>query len=108
MPDPNKKKPRTRSLAQTDRSKTPKVRKNDKFCGSQGKYSREYLCRVQHNEMTNARKGVQKFETKADVNGTYVKRATVGSSARFPGTSQPYKGGFEGPGAKVSIAQNTR
>lgn len=108
MPDPNKRKPRLTSRKKADASKTPKVRKDDKFTGSQGKYSREFMPKVQHNQMTNDRQGTAKYRTKADQNGLFVKRAKFSGRGSFPGVKESYKGGMEGAGPKVPIAQNTR
>ena len=104
MPDVNK---RPGKLSKTD-PKTPKVRKNEKFCGSQGTYSREFLCKVKKNGLTNDELGTNKFKVKADASGMFSKRATVSGGGRFPGKSEMYKGGMSGPGHRIAIAQNLK
>ncbi len=108
MPDPNVRKPRLLSQSQRDASKTPKVRKDPKFIGTQ-KYGREFMCKVQHNQLTDEKKGTRKFKVRADSGGNFVRPARQASTGRsFPSREETYKGGFEGPGARVPIAQNTR
>lgn len=94
MPDPNKRKPRVESIKQADASKTPKVRKDPKFTGTQ-KYGREFMCKVEHNKLTNDEVGQQKFKNKANASGMFVKKATQASkTSKFPTQSQGFLGGM--------------
>jgi hypothetical protein len=108
MPDPNKRKPRLRSRAQVDKITVPKVQKDAKFTGSQRKYSREFLCAVKSNDLTNPRTGTAKFKIRANAQGSFVKRApTQPGQGHFPTQSEMYKGGMSrGAGSKIPIAQN--
>jgi hypothetical protein len=93
MPDPNKRKPRLESRAQADRSKTPKVRKDPKFIGTQ-KYGREFMCKVQHNGMTNGAVGKSKFRKEANSSGVFTKRAMFQGKGKFPSQKEGYLGGM--------------
>jgi len=105
MPDPNK---QAGKFSTTD-PKTAKVRKNEKFSGSQGKYSREFLCTVKKNGLTNDELGSARFKFQADGSGQWTKRATANGGGSFPGKSEMYKGGMsKGSGSRVKIAQNIR
>ena len=106
MPDPNKRKPRLESRKQADASKTPKVRKDPKFIGSQ-KYAREFMCKAQHNGLTNDKIGHVKYMSKANPDGQYGKSAVFKGKGHFPGKGEGYLGGMTtSHQRKVPIAKN--
>ena len=93
MPDPNKRKPRLTPRQQADASKTPKVRKDPKFTGTQ-RYGREFMCKLKHNGLTNDKLGESKYQSKPDATGTYGKNAVFKGKGHFPGKSEGYLGGM--------------
>ena len=105
MPDPNKRQPRLKSRVQTDASKTPKVRKDPKFIGTQ-RYGREFMNKLAHNQMTSDTVGKKKFKREADAQGQFVKANRFNPRGRFPTQGEMYKGGMHGPGNRVAIGKN--
>ena len=105
MPDPNKKPPSFRSNVENNALKTPKVRKNPKFIGSQT-YGPFFMCKMNSNRRTDDTQGRRKFKISADSGGQYTKDVHTGSTKRFPSKTETYKGGMHGAGAKVPIAKN--
>ena len=104
MPDPNKSASRVQTRSRRDASKTPKVGAAPKFIGTQ-KYGREFVCKVDHNQMTNAKQGRRKVKSKADSSGEYS-RGVRRHNKSLPTQSEMYKGGMAGHGGKIAIAKN--
>ncbi len=105
MPDPNKQSPHFRSNEANNAIKTPKVRKNPKFIGSQA-YGPYFICKINSNRRTDDSQGRRKFKISADAQGQFTKGVHTGSGKRFPNKTEAYKGGMHGPSAKVPIAKN--
>tara|TARA_Y100000004_G_scaffold197019_1_gene269312 strand:+ start:1585 stop:1875 length:291 start_codon:yes stop_codon:yes gene_type:complete len=93
MPDPNVHAKRVRSRLKADLSRTPKVRKDPKFTGTQ-KYGREFMNKMQHNGMTNHKIGMSLFRAKFDGNGLLVKGGSL-SKRNYPSIRERYKGGMD-------------
>ena len=92
MPDPNVSAKRVKTRRRVDASHTPKVRRDPKFIGTQ-KYGREFMCRVQHNQMTNSKVGMERFRAKFDENGELLKGGYL-SKRRWPSKRDRYRGGM--------------
>lgn len=108
MPDPNVYAKRVRARARLDRTKTPKVRRDNKFTGSQIVYSRELAGNVQHNRTTDDGLGKMQFVRAFDHVGELVNNIRKSSRAKFPERSEAFKGGMQGPGPRAKTAKNNK